>query len=629
MKLSLALLVSWIGWQLQNAAAVPAAPQLLPPDTIAFVTTTNWKTAEVAWKSNNLGRLWEDPSMRAFRSKLEERFRKEVLTRYEQQLGIQFADYIALARGQVTLASIRAGWQPNGASLPPWVLIIDADDRSSAAKTLLDDTAKRLRAANKTVQPIKIRQVEFQTLVLTPEDLQKLSNQRASIPASPVDDPDDEEDADARKSSRAAGPKNLSVTFGLVGNAILIGSSTGALERIVAKLTGGEAESLQSVERFEAAHQSVLKAGVLQGWVDLTPFTSELSESLGGVLAMTGADPRKAIAALGIAAAQWGAFSLQEGPEGTTLHASLAVPEASRAGVFKLIQGDSKDSSPPRFIARDTTKFLRWRLNGPRFWKTLEDTLTQISPQLMGVLRLTLDSAGQQEDPNFTFKTEFVDRLGDDLITLEKAPRGKTLPELNNPPSMVLLGSPKPERLVNGLRAFLVMAQVQSGGNGVSVREFLGRKIYSARLAVPGAGKTPSQMHMAAGTGYVALSSDASMVEEFLRASEDSGKSLKEFPGLSAAAERLGGMNTGLFMFENQLESSRASWELLRKGGSLDKVMPPGTANLDAAQLVSQWADFSLLPEFEKISRLFTFGVLVGSSDAQAFRIKWFSPAAR
>jgi hypothetical protein len=620
------LLLVWTAFQFYGVSAIPPVGQLLPSDTIGFVSTTDWQKAEAAWKSNNLGRLWANPSMQSFRSKLEERFRQEVITRYEQQLGIKLADYTSLARGQITLASVRAGWQPNNGSLPPWVLIVDTGDRSATAKALIADTAKRLRAANKTVQSTKIRQLEFQTLVLTPEDLQKLSNTGTAAPSSADDDEDED---DAPKSRLAAGPKNFSVTFGLAGDAILIGSSTGALERVVAKLTGSDAESLQSTERFEAARQSVLKEGVIQGWLDITAFTSEMAQSLGGVLAMTGADPRKAIAALGIEAARWGAVSLQEGPEGTTVHASLAVPESSRTGIFKLIQADAKESSPPAFIARETVKFHRWRLNGPRFWKTLEDTLTQISPQLMGVLRLTLDSAGQQEDPNFTFKTEFVDRLGDDLITFEKAPRGKTLTELNNPPSMVLLGSPKPERLVNGLRAFLVMAQVQSGGNGVSVREFLGRKIYSARLAVPGAGKTGGHMHMAAGTSYVALSSDASLVEEFLRASDDSSKSLREFPGLSSAAERIGGMNTGLFMFENQLESSRASWELLRKGGSLDKVMPPGTANLDTARLVSQWADFSLLPEFEKIARHFTFGVLVGSSDAQVFRIKWFSPAAR
>ena len=84
-----------------------------------------------------------------------------------------------------------------------------------------------------------------------------------------------------------------------------------------------------------------------------------------------------------------------------------------------------------------------------------------------------------------------------------------------------------------------------------------------------------------------------------------------------------------LFRSENQLESSRATWELLRQGGSLDRVMPPGTANLDTAKAIEEWADFSLLPDFEKVARLFTFGVMVGSADPQAFHIKWFAPAAR
>jgi hypothetical protein len=67
----------------------------------------------------------------------------------------------------------------------------------------------------------------------------------------------------------------------------------------------------------------------------------------------------------------------------------------------------------------------------------------------------------------------------------------------------------------------------------------------------------------------------------------------------------------------------------MRKGGSLDKMMPPGTANLATARAISDWADFSLLPDFEKVAKYFTFGVLTGSNDAQGFAVKWFNPTAR
>lgn len=609
-------------------AAIPAAPQLLPADTIAFITTSDWTKANAAWKANNLGRLWNDPAMRPFRENFEKRFQEEVVGKLEKQLGIRLADYLAVAQGQITLAAIRADWQPNTESTPPWLLILDSADKSPALKSLLDDTLKKLRTANRTVSSQKIRDTEFFTVAIDPSELDKLSGGSSPKPGAKPADKDDDDDDDAPPGKKPAkAPRKIELTFGQSGSALLVTSSPKTLDRVVARLTGGSIDPLDSQDRFQNIRQSILRDGIVQSWIDVTPFTALLTDLAGGPTAMLGIDPRKAVVALGLDATQWGAFSLQESPEGTVVHSALGVPAERRTGIYKMIQGEAKDSAPPNFVPADAVKFHRWRLDGQKSWKALEDALTKVSPQILGMLRLGLDSAGQQDDPNFTFKSEFVDRLGDDIITFEKAPKGKTLPELNNPPSLLLIGSPKPERLVNGLRAMMLMGTMQSGAGGIEVRDFLGRKIYSAKLGAAGRGN--SRTHMSAGAGYVAISSDVALVEEYLRSTEGTAKSLKDFPGLSAAVGRIGGLSTGFFMFENQLEASRASWELLRQGRSLDRIMPPGTANLDTARAIEEWADFSLLPDFDKISRYFTFGVLTGSADPQAFHLKWFAPAAR
>ena len=75
----------------------------------------------------------------------------------------------------------------------------------------------------------------------------------------------------------------------------------------------------------------------------------------------------------------------------------------------------------------------------------------------------------------------------------------------------------------------------------------------------------PRTLSCAASSGYVAISTDASMLEEYLRSSEAQGKALKDTPGLSEAAQKVLGPGSSLFGFSNQAESMRGWFELLRK----------------------------------------------------------------
>src|SRR5262249_61437782 len=100
-------------------------------------------------------------------------------------------------------------------------------------------------------------------------------------------------------------------------------------------------------------------------------------------------------------------------------------------------------------------------------------------------------------------------------------------------------------------------------------REFLGRKIYSLlapNLPLPTAnptGKRSTLSYVASGR-YVAMSTDAAMLEEFLRSGDGPQKSLRDTPGLVDATARVGGASTGVFGYENRLETARVWFETLK-----------------------------------------------------------------
>jgi len=91
-------------------------------------------------------------------------------------------------------------------------------------------------------------------------------------------------------------------------------------------------------------------------------------------------------------------------------------------------------------------------------------------------------------------------------------------------------------------------------------------------------------------------------------------------------------MGTGLFGFDNQNLSMRAGLEMLRQQpltlqdilGSSSMVSSVNTGN--QTDKLREWADFSLLPSYDAISRYFYFSVYAGSFSPEGFTMNFFAP---
>ena len=123
----------------------------------------------------------------------------------------------------------------------------------------------------------------------------------------------------------------------------------------------------------------------------------------------------------------------------------------------------------------------------------------------------------------------------------------------------------------------------------------------------------------------MALSTDVSTLEEYLRSGEKPPKPLSGTPGLIDAAQHVGGTGGGLFGYQNQREILRSAFQncsktsLKRQRGRLES---PG----GAAEGVRDWLDFSLLPDYDQVSKYFYFSVYAGSTTADGLSFKAFAP---
>jgi len=623
-------------------SAVPPAERLLPDDTLFVLTAPDFTRLQGLWEKMPQRQLWNDPSMKRFRDDFAAKWQDQFLKPLERELDIKHEDYTGLLQGQLTIALTQNGWTGDGqpAGL---LLLLDTKDKSAQLKKNLAALRKKWVEAGKAVKTTKIRDIDFTIVPISTNDIPKTL--RRFFPKSP------ETHELGEENNAKPAEQTDELVIGQIDSLLLVSNSPKAAERVVVRMTGGSVPPLADVATYQADHTALFREAPLYGWVNLKVlvdiFTRKLAEKKENSDAPNPFDikPEKIMAAIGLNGLNTLAFNFQQLNEGSLLQFFAGAPESSRRGIFKILAGEPRESRPPPFVPADAVKFERWRIDGQKTWEGIQKMVSDISPQWLNGINFLLETANtaaKEKDPGFDIKKNLIGNLGDDVISYEKAPRGKSIAELRSPPSIVLLGSPNAEALASALRSILLFASQQSGA-APEEREFLGRKIYSVPLKammVPlGAGSgsaVPRTLSYSASGGYVAFSSEPSLIEEYLRSSEGQRGSLREIPGLTEAAQRVIGPGSSLFGYENQVETTRTMVEELRKNpgpsssGSASGVaanLLPSGLNLPAAiQSFKDLADFSLLPDFDSISKYFHFSVYGGGASVDGLSVKVFAP---
>lgn len=612
--------VMWVLCAFSTFAATAPAERLVPADTIALATVPDWSKAMAAYDKNPAVKLWNDPAMRPFREKFMLNFGKEFVEPLEKELGVKFSDYKGLIEGQFTIAFSEL---PMGGEISKgsFIILADSGSKSASMKTNVASMVSKWRSSGKKVRPSTIRGVEFHTLVMKPDELDKTLEK-----IFPDDEKKPKEPAIEEK------PEDFELTVGQTGSLLVIGTNEKAIEGVLLRQSGGSAPVLATTPGFTAQYGNLFRDSLTYGWVNIKPIVQAMikqGEAEKKAQPMGAPGVTTVLNALGIAQLETLSFGIRERGNGVHSEIFVSIPEAGRKGLVKMLAIENKPSGPEPFVPADIVKFNRWRLDLQKGFNTLEAMFTELSPATAGIFKLMLDNTGKDKDPNFDFRQNFVASLGDDIINYERNPATPTFENVENRPTLTLLGSPRAEQLAGSFK--LLVGSLPLPGAKITDREFLGRKITSLSIGQPGApaGKTLS---FAASGNYVAIGTDAPLLEEFLRSNEQRPKPLSGVPGFSDAVARVGGTGTGIFGYSNDYEDIRAIFELLRKNPERAMELfdqSSMSAQFDVSEkkkAFAQWADFKLLPPFEQVAKYFTITVHSGSLTRDGFRIQTFTP---
>jgi hypothetical protein len=632
MKRILLPALSFVVLTFAATAAVLPPEQLLPDDTLAVVTVPDFAKVQATYKSSPQLQLWSDPALKPFRDKLTGKIDSEFVSPLERELNVHFSDYTSLPQGQITLAVVQDGWTGDSADSkdPAFLFLLDARDKSSQLKSNLADLKKKWVDSGRTAKTETIRDVEFSVITLSSNDIPS-TLKKASGSHGDSSGGDSGSDAGAKPADAPKAASSPAIYIGQAESMLIIGDSKKVIEKVLAAMAGGDVRTLGQLPAYAANNDALFHDAPFFGWVNahaLVEIGKRAAESA-AANSQSDTQPAKIFAALGLDGLKTLAFSYHFASDGAQFNFLIGVPEDGRTGIFKMLAGEPKECTPPAFVPADTIKFQRWRIDGKKLWDDLRQIVGNISPQGLGGVDFMLGSAeakAKEKDPDFDLQKNLFGNLGDDFITYQKAARGSSLAALASPPTLYLLGSPHPEQLANALNALLVLISQQATPTS---RDFLGRKIYSLPLPSPGMaeGQTNSLNYVSSG-GYLAITTDTAMLEEYLRSGDSPAKPLRETPGLDAAIEKVSGPGTSMFGYSNDSETMRQLFSALKNDSSnglgtlapLAMAMGMGNANF------KDWIDFSLLPDFNQISKYFSFSVYAGAATPDGLMMKAFTP---
>lgn len=599
-------------------AAIPPAENLLPSDTLAFFTVPDCAAARASAKTSPTWMFWDDPAMKPFRDKFIAKWNDQFVAPLEHDLGLKVSDFTSLPQGQFTLAVTANGSTGHDDIPPGLLLLLDARGKSDSLKTNLAALVKKWTADGRALRTEKIHGLAFTVVPLSSNDFAGILPKKTPVQELGKEPPKPEK------------PGELYITQ--FESLLVAGNSPKVVEPVAAHLTGGGAPSIADNPIFAADKLSQFRDNPLYfGW-----FNGKAVFDLAGQAPAADGDgedspsplsslsPAKVLATLGLSGLKSASFALRETHEGTTLTLHINAPESTRAGLLKILAIGPKDASVPPFVPADAVKFSRVRLDGKQTWAELQKMITDLSPNGQASLNAVINIAnqlGQQKNPGFDIRNDLFGNLNDDIISYQKPPAGNSLAEVNNPPTLFLIAVSNPDAVINAIKTLISIGNPQ--GSETTPREFLGRKIHSIPLrSAPSASGAaqPRSLYASSSGGYLALSTDSAILEEFLRNAGGRNKPLREDAALMSALQHLGGAGGGVFGYENQRETMRAAFKVLKDSLAADatlKLLPPAFRG---------WLDFTLLPDYDAVSKYFFISTFAGSANAEGINFKIFRP---
>jgi hypothetical protein len=232
-----------VGLLLVAAQGQAAAPpeKILPDSTIALVKVQNAAALRRALAQSQLGQLWNDPALKAWKDAINERV-EAAGANLKEDIGISFGELLELFQGSTAFALLK--------SEDPWMLftplvIADAGQSAAAMNNLLTRLTRKAelngaRVSTETFQGVTIHVIQLQ------------KDDHPARGKDPDEDPDEDEDKDKHKAGENGRDDYPPIVWASQGGVFSISTDRDVLKDVIAHQEGRD-NALAATRSYEEA----------------------------------------------------------------------------------------------------------------------------------------------------------------------------------------------------------------------------------------------------------------------------------------------------------------------------------------------------------------------------------------
>jgi len=602
---------------LGTSAVFPAAESLLPDNTVAAITTPDFPGLQRIAEAAPLVRFWNDPAMAPFTARFSATWNQEVITPLARSLRISMPELLGWCQGQVTIA-LTSGSTPdkrNGI-----LLLLDSRARSLEVESRLN----RLRGEGTNAGVlVRSETIGTNSFLILPLPRRLLPGGLAGTAWSPEE-----------------------LFLGQVNSWLIAGTRKEDIEQVCLALRAANARATFA-SRHGTHDPVILPEAAVYAWVETGPLLQAVAHDFprpaaDAAGAMSDITLDTLIQATGLGKVRTVFFSAQTAPGGLLYQMTWTIPEADRRGLIKLLAVEGKPCAMPAFVPPDILEFDRWRVDGKKAWSTLEQVFAGISPHWTNSAALILETANaaaRLKDPTFDIQTNLFNNLGDDVIVMVKPTRKLTPEAISSPPTLYLVSSPNPPQLASALGSLFLFFDREA--ESPKERVFADTPIRSVPLpSIPlpddavAAKPDRKALHYAPARGYVALSTDAAFLEQFLDTTNSPTSNVLAKADFPAAVRLVVTPETGLFGFADRLNLVRSRWPRIDATNAVPVSQPglgygflPTWLAATLPSSATNWFDPGLLPPVKSVESYFHYTVYGGGAYSNGLTWRMFEPA--
>jgi hypothetical protein len=562
------------------AVDLPKTAKLLPPQTIVLIDVDDYGRLKQQFDKTSMYGLYKDPLMAAFVEHAKSKWSESIKEMDENNILRVIVEADVEPQGRLAFALVPDEQTQDANDEPPLVLITQWGANIDKIKEAVAKAIEKNTELGGHSMPAE----EFRGVTIE----------------SAVDE----------------GDNRFSYCF--IDDCFITGIKSESIKFIIARLKGATTSSLADDPDYSATVNTLGPGNSLTAYINIKHLIQMALEE----------DPRDyartMLTNLGLDNVRSFGVSAELGKaprEPYNIKALLKV-NGSKKGLLKILEAESAPLRLPSFVPADTYRLNVININSAKAYTEILSVMTAFGPGVASILYTPLVPASPDGRPAVMLKEDVIDYLADPIIVAQSLK--KPFSENQFPVEYIIaVATTNRSTLEKSLAA--LHSQIIAEGSPDAKRELLGHTLYLiksdrlpffrgpggtqplAEFDAPAPGQeqqktinfpvlafTVTDTHLICGT--------ESSVEKAVRTIR-SGESLSDTPWFTRAKAALPA-RTGVAGLEDTKPGFEFLWWLLKQSKK-----DPGSAGLAAptvSYIVSDFdLDFTLLPDFEKVSKYF------------------------